>query len=382
MSELTPPDDRFGDSEPMRGEIVQPPVAGPAAPFNPFAVGVPEHINAGAVAIETGRGIAEVQGRMLLAKRFPRDSAMAYARTMQACLRIGLAKEAIYRYNRGGVVEGPSIRLAEEMARCWGNIEYGLNELARRPGESEMEAFAWDLETNVRSSQRFSVRHIRDKSDGGKTLETERDIYEVTANMGARRMRSRILAILPPELTRDAVLRCKDTVLKGGGEPLEDRIRKMMAAFTPLGVTPDMIVEYVGHPIDKITPDELVDLTGVFQSLKDNQSRPRDWFGKKKAEIPKDADPFEKATVGKSEEKSGTQSTLPDEKPDPDLPHAQALAAQFARCATAEEVEALARNPKVARDMKTWQQAKPALWKLVDDAHGARRAELTAARVP
>lgn len=300
MSDVTELDKRFADEPPLKGEIIQPPITG-SVEFNPFATRQPEHISAGAVAIETGRGIAEVQGRMVLSKQFPRDSAMAYTKTMTACLRIGLAKEAIYKYSRGGTVEGPSIRLAEEMARCWGNIEYGLNELSRRAGESEMEAFAWDLETNVRSSQRFTVRHIRDKSDGGKTLDTERDIYEITANMGARRMRSRILAILPPELTRDAVARCKETVRSGGGEPLEDRIKKMVAAFGNRGVTPEMIVDYVEHPIDRITPDEIVDLAAIHQSLKDNQSKVRDWFGPKAKELPANADPFEAASAGRKD---------------------------------------------------------------------------------
>lgn len=296
MNDLTPPADRFGD-----GDIIEPPVTGVVtpAPFNPFAVAASEHISAGAVAIETGRGIAEVQGRMILAKRFPRDSAMAYSRAMNACLRIGLADEGIYKYKRGGgKVEGPSIRLAEEMARCWGNIEYGLNELSRRPGESEMEAFAWDLETNVRSSQRFTVKHIRDKSEGGKPLETERDIYEITANMGARRMRSRILAILPPELVRDAADRCRETVRSGGGEPFEDRIKKMLAAFNAVGVTPAMIAEHAGHAIDQITPDELADLRGILTSIKDNASTVRDHFGNKIKSQPANIADLERKLAG------------------------------------------------------------------------------------
>lgn len=327
------------------GDVIEPPITSSSpVPHNPFAVSAPEHISAGAVAIESQRGIAEVQGRMLIAKRFPRDSALAYQRTMTACLRIGLAREAIYKFSRGETVEGPSIRLAEEMARCWGNVEYGLNELSRRSGESEMEAFAWDLETNTRSSQRFTVRHIRDRREGGKALESERDIYEITANMGARRMRSRILAILPPELVRDAIARCRQTVRDGGGEPLEDRIKKMMAAFQPLGVTPQMIIDRFGHPIDRITPDELVDLGGIYQSLKDDQSKVSEWFGKK--EPPKDADSFERAAAGQpvtlverpKEKKDGI------EKPPSAMDQ---LISEFAALETLNDIQAQERNAAV-----------------------------------
>lgn len=373
MNELIPPAGRFDEAS-IQGEIIQPAVTTQPAPFNPFAVAASEHLNAGAVAIETGRGIAEVQGRMVLAKRFPRDSAMAYARSMNACLRIGLANEAIYKYNRGGKVEGPSIRLAEELARCWGNIEYGLNELARRPGESEMEAFAWDLETNVRSSQRFSVRHIRDKSDGGKALESERDIYEMTANMGARRMRSRILAILPPELVRDAVDRCKETVRSGGGEPLEDRIKKMMAAFNAVGATPAMIAEYVGHAIDKITPDELADLRGILTAIKEGSGTVKDHFGPKGVSastkpMPENADPFEAASAGNAPPAPAQAETKPD-------PEAEAAADIIAKVQAASDSGAV--NDIVAdvrKRMAGWKKDRADLFEKVDTAFVARLGE-------
>lgn len=276
MSDIIPDGRFYEEAEPPVTETVALVTGNP----NPFAASQSEHISAGAVAIESSRGIAEVQGRMILAKRFPRDTAMAYTRTMTACQRIGLAEEGIYKYKRGGAkVEGPSIRLAEEMARHWGNIEYGLNELSRRPGESEMEAFAWDLETNVRSSQRFTVRHIRDKKDGNVALDAERDVYEITANMGARRMRSRIIAILPPELIRDATAACRETVKNGGNMPFDDRIKRMLSAFNAIGATPAMVAEHVGHAVDRITPDELADLRGILQSIKDDQSTVADHFG-------------------------------------------------------------------------------------------------------
>jgi hypothetical protein len=271
---------------PYEGEIVTTKDARlPAAHHhNPFEQRVDERTHAGAVAIESQRATAEVQGRMVVAKRFPRSSTAAYARAMEACNRLGLAECAIYKFNRGGKVEGASIRLAEELARVWGNIEYGINELSRTPGSpgnpgtSEMEAFAWDLETNTRSSQRFTVAHIRDKTDGGAQLTTERDIYEVTANMGARRMRARILAVLPPELVDDAVEACKKTIKEGGRAPFSEKLRSMAMAFGAMGINSKMLEDYLKHPIDSTTPDELVDLRGVMQAIKDG-AKVSEYFG-------------------------------------------------------------------------------------------------------
>ena len=189
----------------------------PAAPFNPFErARTPEHVSAGTVSIESERAIAEAQGALVVAKRFPRDEAKAFARVMDACRRPSLAAVAMYAFPRGGeTISGPSIRLAEELARSWGNIDFGLRELSRKDGVSEMEAYAWDLETNTKSAQRFTVRHVRDTRQGQKVLTDERDIYELTANQGGRRLRARILAVIPPDLVDAAVEECRRTMAGG-----------------------------------------------------------------------------------------------------------------------------------------------------------------------
>lgn len=258
--------------------VTAPPPAAP--PVNPFARESAKHINAGAVAIESERAIAEAQGKLIVAKRFPRDQAEAFERVMNACARPGLAATAFYSYSRGTEkISGPSIRLAEELARCWGNIDYGLRELSNRDGVSEMEAYAWDLETNTQSSQKFTVRHIRDTRNGAKELGEQRDIYELTANMGARRLRARILAILPDDLVDAAVRQCRKTIAGDNSKPLKDRIKDMISAFSPLGVTAKHIGEYLGHEIGKIVPEQLAELQGIYISIRDGQSKVGEWFG-------------------------------------------------------------------------------------------------------
>ena len=272
-------------------------------PNNPFAKAAPAHLSAGAVAIESERAIAEAQGRLLIAKRFPRDESAAFARAMDACRRESLAKVAVYRYPRGGQsVEGPSIRLAEELARCWGSIAYGIRELSRRDGESEMEAYAWDLQTNVISAQTFTVRHLRDKRGGAERLGDERDIYEITANMGARRLRARILAVLPPDLVDAAVAQCRETLKGDHTKPLADRIKAMTQAFAKLGVTVDMLAARLGRPLDTATPDDLADMHGIYASLRDGASSTRDWFAPQA--VPAGGDTFEAASAGKAAKKA------------------------------------------------------------------------------
>ena len=124
------------------------------------------------------REIAEVQAQIFMARQFPRDEVSAVDKIMKACTRESLAETATYTYARGGTdISGPSIRLAETIAQCWGNISFGVRELEQRNGESKVEAYAWDLETNARVNKVFQVSHIRHTRKGQERLTDPRDIY-------------------------------------------------------------------------------------------------------------------------------------------------------------------------------------------------------------
>lgn len=238
-----------------------------------------DNINQGTVAIEASRAIAEAQGKLVIAKRFPRDEVQAYNRVAQACQRKGIAEKAFYSYNRGGgTVSGPTIRFAEELARCWGNIDYGIKELSQDEGKSEMQAYAWDLETNAQSVQNFTNPHIREVGGKAKILTSQRDIYEINANMGARRLRSRILAILPTDLVDMAITECKKTLAGNNDEPLIDRVKKMVVAFAKIGVTQEQIETRLGRKVDTMTIEDFTDYIGIYNAIKQGESKIAEWF--------------------------------------------------------------------------------------------------------
>jgi hypothetical protein len=247
---------------------------------NPFRVPAnAPGINAGAVTIESSKAIAEAQGKLIIAKNFPRDEHLAYAKVMEACKRRSLAEKAIYSYPRSGsTISGPSIRLAEELARCWGNVDFGIKELSQKDGESEMSAYCWDMETNTMSSQTFVVAHVRDTQKGQVRLTEQRDIYENNANMAGRRLRARILAILPPDLVEAAVAECKKTLAGDNDIPIADRINKMVASFAKFGVKIDTLEKRLGRKIDTMTTEDICEYAGIYNSLKDGNSSISDWF--------------------------------------------------------------------------------------------------------
>ena len=226
-----------------------------------------------ATAIAATKQAQEVQARMVVAKKFPRDEAAAMNRILKSCQRTTLAESAMYSYPRGGQeVTGPSIRLAECLAQNWGNIEFGYIELERKQGESTIEAYAWDLETNTRQSKVFTVKHQRDKKGGSQELTESRDIYELIANQASRRVRSCVLAIIPGDVIDAAIQQCEIT-LKGGamnnGGSLDELITDMILHFANYGVTEEMLSAYVGKSIEAFNEKDVVKLRKVYTSLKD-----------------------------------------------------------------------------------------------------------------
>ena len=237
------------------------------------------NINQGTIAIEASRAIAEAQGKLIIAKNFPRDEVQAYARAMEACQRPAMAEKAFYSFPRGKqTVEGPTIRFAEELARCWGNVDYGIKELSQDDGKSEMQAYAWDLETNTQSVQNFTNPHQREAFGKMQTLTSQRDIYENNANMATRRLRSRILAVLPSWFVDGAINECKKTLAGQNETPLIDRVKNMVVQFAKIGVTQEQIERRLKRKIDTMTAEDFVEYIGIFNALKNGESKVADWF--------------------------------------------------------------------------------------------------------
>jgi hypothetical protein len=234
-------------------------------------VAVPGRISQG-TAIEQSRAIAQVQAMVIVAQQCPRSVPAAIRAMEEACRQTELAEKAFFRFPRaGGAVEGPSVHLARELARCWGNIEHGVSELRRDDlaAESEMQAFAWDLETNTRSASIFIVPHKRDTRTGVKDLTDMRDIYENNANNGARRLREAIFSTLPVWYRARAERLCRETLENGGGKPLAQRIADAVTAFERYRVGPARLAAKFGYAgLDELTAADVAQLGIIYDSLR------------------------------------------------------------------------------------------------------------------
>jgi hypothetical protein len=223
--------------------------------------------------IEETRAVQEAQAQFVIAKRFPRSELTSERKIIEACKRPSLAEVAEYSYSRGGSkIRGASIRLAETMARYWGNIRYGFRELSQASGVSEVQAYALDMETNTFQERVFHVRHVRYSKGGVTKLNDPRDIYELIANQASRRIRACILALIPGDVQDAALEQCNRTLAGAGDTPLKDRLKRMIEAFGELGVTQAMIETKFQRKAEAIDEYQLRDLRAIYNSLRDGMS--------------------------------------------------------------------------------------------------------------
>ena len=283
-----------------------------------------------AMAVATTRAAEEVKAAMVIAQKFPRDENKALAKIVRACQRPKLAEQSQYEYHRGGQpVTGPTIRLAEAMAQAWGNLNFGIVELAQDDESSVVQSFCHDLESNTRQIKQFSVPHTRYTKKGSYKLNDPRDVYEQIANQGARRLRACILGIIPGDVVDRAVQECEKTLAGGSDKPLADRIREMVVRFDAIGVSADDIVTKLGHKIEACTPHEIVSLGKRYKAIQDGFSTavaefpPADNSAKQQADLKVkmaqgqqvNPEPAAKPKTAKKATKAAKKTAAPPEEP-------------------------------------------------------------------
>lgn len=263
-----------------------------------------------ATKIEQARAIAEVAAMVRVAQDNPRDMTKAVEQMRMSCSQKALADKAFYSLPRGGSrVEGSTVHLARELARIFGNFEFGIRETRRddAAGVSELTAWAWDTETNSRQSRSFIVPHARMKGGSRQALTDLSDIANNNNSVAARALRECILTLLPVWFRDEAEAVASKTLTgDAAGKPLPQQIADAIAHFeTHFNVTVDQMETRLNRKRAKWQVNDLATLRVLASEIGRGEKSIEDEFPDRVvtvAELGDAAVPGEDSPLGRTEE--------------------------------------------------------------------------------
>ena len=239
---------------------------------------------------EMQRAQAEVQAAFAIACKMPRDETKARLGLENSIKRLAFAEKAYYSYPRGNTeIFGPSINLAREFAKHWRNILHGDRIVHDTNEQRTIEGYAWDLETNtcVRAQESFKklIQRRDKKTKVTRWIEpNERDLRELTRRHVALLKRNCIFELAPKDLIDDMLNKAREITKAGiSQKDIKQRRVETVKVFEMLGVYEDKLEAYCkvnfGHQIDKITPDEIAELGGIWNAIKEGNASIEEYFG-------------------------------------------------------------------------------------------------------
>lgn len=218
--------------------------------------------------------------RVSTARLYPR-SVSAFKKEASDLLKEDLETARSAEYAKpvgGGTVKGPSVRLAELAAMCWGNLEVEVSEPVVGDKSVFVKATAWDYQRNYRQDGTASTSIL--KKDG--TRYSASMIETACAATAGKAKRNAIMAVIPRAYITD-LLNVAKQVASGSEKPLEQRRQDALDHFArTYKVTADQVFSLLGvDGVDSITGEHLDELRAVVTGLKDGDVKLDEVFATK-----------------------------------------------------------------------------------------------------
>lgn len=213
---------------------------------------------------------AEVDYQVSTAKQYPRNLAtvlknIEYLATQDQ----ETAESCFYAIKRDGkTITGATVRLAEIISSCWGNMRSQAKIIANDGRTITAQGMCWDLETNVA----YSVEVRRKITTKTGSTYTE-DMQIVSANAACSiALRNAVFKIIPMALTRKIQERIKDVML-GDGQSFEDIKQKALKHFIDQGITKGQILKLLERErVEDIMRDDVFILRGIATAIEDGDT--------------------------------------------------------------------------------------------------------------
>lgn len=300
----------------------------------------------------------EIQSAIIIARKFPRNEEACFQRLMKAAMRPSFAEDATYSFPRGGQdVTGPSVNLAREAARLWGNIRFGLYVVRDDEDTRLIRGFAYDVEHNVKVEveddfRKLIQRKVKEGPEKGKAvwvIPDERDLRELTNRRGAILLRNALLQVMPKDLIEDALYQCSKTLETEATSNPDGERKRLLLDFGSLNIAVEQIEQKLGHAFAQSTPKELAELRGICKSIQDGHTT---WAEYVKGPEPKPVDDLNKEKLVEGQaalrQQQKRQNDAPPPTPDdhqgPTGPKTLAYYSSQLRCADSAKQYALIMN--------------------------------------
>lgn len=294
---------------------------------------------------------AEVESGYIMALKKPRNEDDARDSILRACKNLIFAEKAIYKKPVGKkIMEGPSIRFVEEALRHWQNVKTLQNCIYEDTSKRIIKITVIDLESNLSYSKEITIeKKVERKDSKGREILGERlnsfgeKVFIVVATedeaqikeaaLSSKSIRNSGQRLLPEHIVEEAMKTARQTVKANVDKDPDAEKRKILDAFSAMGIKPSELEKYLGHKMDIVTPAELVDLRQVWQTLKDGEAKWSDYV------TPEDKAPEGGMEMPKAKEPVATTATPATKK----VKGAKAPAAVVAQ---AEVVPAASNSPE------------------------------------
>lgn len=214
------------------------------------------------------------------AKQYPRHipTVLNQIATL-ATLDAETAEDCFYVLRRGGAngsnaIEGLSVRMAEIIAGAWGNLRVQTRIIGNDGKTITAQGICHDLETNVAVSVEVK-RRITDKY--GKTY--SEDMQVVTGNAAsAIAFRNAVLKVVPKAVTKRVIADVKQVAM-GQALDLETSRQRMVDYFSKLGVTEELLLEYLElKKREEIDKERVFELRALANAIKEGTTTVQEAF--------------------------------------------------------------------------------------------------------
>jgi hypothetical protein len=217
---------------------------------------------------------SEIESQIEVAKRYPRSMHhFKEAAVAIATLDEDTAAACIYRRpvgREGGqqkFAEGMSIRMAEIVGACYGNLRVYATLLSQTERQVVARGMAIDLQNNFASSS--EVVEVTVTQDGRPYSERQRAVIAKAAMAKARR--DATFQVVPKALAKP-IEQAVRKLLSGDQKSLEQRRQSVYAWIKTLGIDEKRVWDALGvGGVEDVGLKELEDLTGVRTAIKDNE---------------------------------------------------------------------------------------------------------------